>query len=202
MAAAGCEHHARVLLDVRSSAYCNVQREGLDVVGFVASYVIEVALILSSAYTSMVVSRRLAEKTVSQEDEGVSGPRSVVAASMLMLLGTIAHCVVRYSPLIAGTRGIIVVDMTMHLEAVISILSSNIPALVSWYAWVRSPKPRRSSWVSSALNVDMKPPAHVIVLGDLSASSREHDRKLGLSAGVAADEVSSLKSYLSLVSMG
>lgn len=56
--------------------------------------------------------------------------------------------------------------------------------------------------MSSALNVDMKPPAHVIVLGDLSASSREHDRKLGLSAGVAADEVSSLKSYLSLVSMG
>lgn len=98
---------------------------------------IEVALILSSAYTSMVVSRRLAEKTVSQEDEGVSGPRSVVAASMLMLLGTIAHCVVRYSPLIAGTRGIIVVDMTMHLEVRIPKQRSSI-AFVRCSATVHS----------------------------------------------------------------
>ncbi|KAF5334804.1 hypothetical protein D9611_012929 [Ephemerocybe angulata] len=201
MLATGCHHHGRLLRDVRTSAYCNAKKDGVDVIGFIVIYMIELFLFATAVYAT-VLSRKTQSLPSSSSDlspkfshppstlsASQNASRTVLIGSLLMFFTTIVHSALYYSPLITSTDGLLLIDMTSHLEGVLSIFASALPSLVLWITWLRSRRSagstsrpshsRQSSQSTIVVEPDLKIPANVIILGDLSASSRERDRKLG-----------------------
>ncbi|KAF6753667.1 hypothetical protein DFP72DRAFT_401311 [Ephemerocybe angulata] len=226
MLATGCHHHGRLLRDVRTSAYCNAKKDGVDVIGFIVIYMIELFLFATAVYAT-VLSRKTQSLPSNSSDlsprfllppstlaASQHTSRAVLIGSLLMFLTTIVHSALYYSPLITSIDGLLLIDMTSHLEGAFSILASALPSLVLWITWLRSRRSAgspsrpshsrqssRSSQSTIVVEPDLKIPANVIVLGDLSASSRERDRKLGSGMDDAESDTWSVRSGRSSITV-
>ncbi|KAG2003650.1 hypothetical protein CC2G_004239 [Coprinopsis cinerea AmutBmut pab1-1] len=164
----GCEHYSRLRKKARSVAYCNGGKEEFSIANFVATFLSAIVLIGTSLWFRF---KKSSDLSVSQ----IRNFTSVLAISVVLLLGTIVHAALYFSPLVRGTNSLVVIDMAAHFELVLSIIGFNVPTLIAIFDWFTYGQDRQTNRNSNASS--LPPSKNIIQLANLSEqrSSKELD---------------------------
>lgn len=122
LATTGCAHFGRrARPDLGTTAYCNEGKTGFWIMNFALTYIIE----LTIAIAAVVLRKKV---------KGVSRYQTramvyVFGVMVPLLLATSAHAAVRFSREVRASDRLIVVDLLQHIEAAVSMILFNVPAV-------------------------------------------------------------------------